>query len=614
MYSRNCSSFLLVLMLIFSGSMHAQQVTVVEDWKDFGPIPKTWKQVGNVQGHWDQADFISTEKGLGILVNPPKPKNGPHLVSDFEHGDIELEFEFMVPKGSNSGVYLQGRYEIQILDSWAKEVVNSGDAGGIYQRFNTETRRTYEGKAPRTNVSKAPGLWQHFRIVFEAPRFNAHGEKVKNAKFVQVFQNGVLIHENVEVTGPTTSAMFEDEKPLGPIMIQGDHGPVAVRNLKYKLYGNPAPEITGLTYRYFKGKFQSLGEFQDSGPTETGELAKINWDLGHGIWDFAYEYNGSLQILEAGNYTFSLSAFGNTSLYLDGKVLIEDAVQFPTEAPRSATVHLEKGAVPIKLIFYKNNYPGRRPQLGLFVEGPGIKSSPLHSPNSYAQHVIQKPFYVDAKEEPVVLRGFLNHHDRKRTHTVGVGDPSGAHFAYDLQLGAPLSVWRGEFLDTSPMWRQRGESQLMVPTGALVELAGGPTIAKLESPQSVWPDSLSSDLLRIQGYVLNRDRRPNFKYVFDEVAVEDRFEPEMGGKLLTRILTYKNLGQSPDFWARILAGGSIEAVGEGLYRVDNGRYYLKLSNPEMPGMTIRETAAGQELMVPLSTSTESQTIQYSLIY
>ncbi|EON79064.1 hypothetical protein ADIS_0481 [Lunatimonas lonarensis] len=604
------ATFLMVFIFLRAASVSAQEVRVISDWKDFGPIPKTWKQVGHVQGHWDQTDFVSTARGTGILVNPPKPKNGPHLVSGFEHGDMELELEFMVPKGSNSGVYLQGRYEIQILDSWGKQIVNSGDAGGIYQRFDLETRRGFEGKAPRMNVSKAPGLWQHFKIVFEAPRFNARGEKIKNAKFVQVFQNGVLIHENVEVTGPTTSALFEDERELGPLMIQGDHGPVAIRNMKYKLFGSPVPEIENLRYDYYKGKFQTLAEYEGKTPEETGSLNKITWDLGHGVLDFAYEYTGSLAIEAAGDYTFSLSTFGRTSLYVNGENLLEDGA----EPSRSKTIHLETGKVPFKLIFYKPNYPGRRPQLGFYVEGPGIKKSPLHDPNSYVEHVIRKPLYVDAIQEPVVLRGFLSHGGRVRTHTVGVGEPIGTHLAYDLQLGAPLQIWRGGFLDTSPMWRQRGESQLMVPTGATVDLAAGPAIAKLPTRESAWPDSLRADLLQIQGYVLNRARRPTFKYVFDQVAVEDYFEPELDGKAISRTLTYKNFGQSQDYWARIIAAENIEAIGDGVYLIDKGAYYVKLANSVLPGSQIRNTALGQELMVPLSTSPEATTIQYSLIY
>ena len=68
-------------------------------------------------------------------------------------------------------------------------------------------------------------------MTFRAPRFNDSGKKTENARFVKVVHNGVVIHEEVEVTGPTRSASFEDEGAWGPLMLQGDHGPVAYRNL-----------------------------------------------------------------------------------------------------------------------------------------------------------------------------------------------------------------------------------------------------------------------------------------------------------------------------------------------------------------------------------------------
>jgi hypothetical protein len=598
------------IVWLLSGGVFAQEVKIIEDWRDFGQIPKSWKQVGGVLADWESNDFVSTSPGTGILVNPPKPKNGPHLVSGFEHGDIELELEYMIPKGSNSGVYLQGRYEVQIFDSWGKANPNSGDAGGIYQRWNSETRQGFEGKAPRMNVSKAPGLWQHLKIVFEAPRFNPEGVKVKNAKFVQVFLNGVLIHENIEVTGPTTSAMFEDEKELGPIMIQGDHGPIAIRKIGYKLFGNPTPQIKDLKYAYYKGKFQSVEEFKGIEPNEKGQLNKITWDLGHGVLDFAYEYSGNLEVPVSGDYTFSLATFGSSSLYVNGQNVLEDQ----NESPRSRTMRLEKGSTSFKLIFYKPNYPGRRPQLGFFIEGPGIKRSPLHDPNSYVEHVIQKPLYVEVMDEPLVLRGFLKHGDQVRTHTVSVGESSGANFVYDLQLGAPLGIWRGGFLDTSPMWRQRGESQLMLPNGAFVELVAGPTIAELDSRNSVWPDSLNSDLLRIQGYFLNRDRRPTFRYTFDQVAVEDFFETELDGKVLARTISYRNAKLSSNFWARIIAAESIADLGGGVYLINQGEYYVKFPDGVPSNAVLRNSPLGQELLIPLSKQDEKSTIKYSLIY
>lgn len=197
-----------------------------------------WQIVGDVR--LDPADatrFVAVE-GKGVATNGREGRT-VHLVSKLEHGDVEAHIEFVVPKGSNSGVYFQGRYEIQILDSWGvpAEKLKYGDCGGIYQRRGDQGG--YEGHAPRENVSLPPGQWQSFDVVFRAPRFDATGRKIANAKFLKVVHNGKLIHENVEVTGPTRAAMFNDEKPTGPLMLQGDHGPVAYRNLRIRAVKHP---------------------------------------------------------------------------------------------------------------------------------------------------------------------------------------------------------------------------------------------------------------------------------------------------------------------------------------------------------------------------------------
>jgi hypothetical protein len=173
--------------------------------------------------------MLASRPGTGVLVNGPTGRTG-NLLSRLEHGDVEAHVEFMVSQGSNSGVYFQGRYEIQILDSWKVEHPKYGDCGGIYERWGE--KGGYEGHAPKVNASRAPGQWQTFDVVFRAPRFDAGGKKTANAKFVKVIHNGKVIHENVEVTGPTRGAAAGDEKPAGPLLIQGDHGPVAYRNLR----------------------------------------------------------------------------------------------------------------------------------------------------------------------------------------------------------------------------------------------------------------------------------------------------------------------------------------------------------------------------------------------
>jgi hypothetical protein len=112
----------------------------------------------------------------------------------------------------------------------------SGDCGGIYQRWdeNRQGEKGYEGTPPPVNACKEPGEWQTLFIKFKAPRFNDIGEKTSNALFEKVVLNGITLHENVEVTGPTRSSLDEKEEPLGHLMLQGDHGPVAYRNIKFK--------------------------------------------------------------------------------------------------------------------------------------------------------------------------------------------------------------------------------------------------------------------------------------------------------------------------------------------------------------------------------------------
>lgn len=195
-----------------------------------------WIVVGRVGQDPAAPQNLLLGEGPGKLVNGLNGQTS-NLISVAEHGDVELHLEFIVPEGSNSGVYLQGRYEVQILDSWQQYQPTYADCGGIYQRW--ENGRGFEGKAPRVNASLPSGSWQRFDIAFRAPRFDPSGRKIENARFVQVVHNGVIIHENVEVTGPTRAAEFTDERPTGPLMLQGDHGPVAFQNMLLKYVNIP---------------------------------------------------------------------------------------------------------------------------------------------------------------------------------------------------------------------------------------------------------------------------------------------------------------------------------------------------------------------------------------
>ena len=190
-----------------------------------------WRLVQSAKLTLNKPNIFTLVPGKGILVNGIHGKT-ENLLSNFQHGDVQAAIEYMVPKGSNSGVYFQGRYELQIFDSFGKKSVTSKDNGGIYER--EVEGKSVGGNAPIINASKPPGEWQKFIVVFRAPRFDVDGNKLENAKFVKVIHNGQLIHKDIEVGGPTKGARYNDEKSIGPLMLQGDHGPVAYRRIIFK--------------------------------------------------------------------------------------------------------------------------------------------------------------------------------------------------------------------------------------------------------------------------------------------------------------------------------------------------------------------------------------------
>ena len=138
-------------------------------------------------------------------------------------GTVHIEVELMVPQGSNSGIYVMGEYEVQVLDSYGKadKDLTAGDIGAVYS-----------AAVPRKNAAKKPGEWQKFVIDFQAPAFDGAGKKTANGKFLKVELNGVVLHENLEIKGPTPGGLTGQEHAEGPLMFQGNHGPVAYRNVK----------------------------------------------------------------------------------------------------------------------------------------------------------------------------------------------------------------------------------------------------------------------------------------------------------------------------------------------------------------------------------------------
>jgi len=175
-----------------------------------------WFDTTNGPARWKVEDGVATINGTGYI----------HTRQLF--GDCQLHVEWATPeeiKGDgqgrdNSGIILQGRYEIQVLDSYTNTTYFNGQAGAVYGQY-----------APLVNVCRPPGQWQTYDIIYHAPRFADDGA-VRVPARVTVLQNGVLVQDNVEILGVTGYPPKYTRHNLKEPLVLQDHGnPVRYRNI-----------------------------------------------------------------------------------------------------------------------------------------------------------------------------------------------------------------------------------------------------------------------------------------------------------------------------------------------------------------------------------------------
>ena len=178
---------------------------------------------GSDLSQWSNADDWKVEDGVAIVGKGP-------ITSKREFGDCQVHIEWSAPtpaKGSgqgrgNSGVFLMGKYEVQVLDSYENETYFDGQAGAIYKQT-----------PPAANAMRPPGEWNTYDIYWTAPRF-ALGGDLESPAYITVVHNGVLILNHFELKGETPfnrPPSYTAHPPRGPIMLQ-DHGnPLRFRNI-----------------------------------------------------------------------------------------------------------------------------------------------------------------------------------------------------------------------------------------------------------------------------------------------------------------------------------------------------------------------------------------------
>ncbi|MGJ8697639.1 MAG: 3-keto-disaccharide hydrolase [Verrucomicrobiaceae bacterium] len=216
---------MLRLLLILALTLNAHAL----NWEKIFKPQAGWQTSTTADPDGKALKIITGEKPF-FITNALNPKKAGYLQTAEQFGDCTVEAEFLIPQGSNSGIYLQGRYEIQILDSHGKDKPTDGDMGAVYHRWDDKrTPKGFEGHAPKVNAAQPAGQWQKLLIKFRAPRFNKDGTLLEKPRFLSVHLNGQLVQQNVTLHGPTRSAQRSGFTATDHHFIQGDHGPIAFR-------------------------------------------------------------------------------------------------------------------------------------------------------------------------------------------------------------------------------------------------------------------------------------------------------------------------------------------------------------------------------------------------
>jgi hypothetical protein len=320
--------------------------------------------------------------------------------------------------------------------------------------------------------------------------------------------------------------------------------------------------------------------------------------------NFGVKYIGKISIPEADKYTFTATHGGNTQMKINGQEIFKDGWAASNPAGRQATIELAAGSVDFELYYWKTD-GWLQPSLGLYAESGTIRKHPLHLASSSMVATPVPQITVAATAEPVILRSFMdiqeNDKSKRIVHSVSVGQKENVHYSYDIDNGSVFQVWRGRFLNTAPMWNDRGDGTSK-PLGSILSLSNTPVIQQLATPETAWGSTDAS--YRPRGYDLDDNGQPTFNFDLYGTTITDKTTANADGKYLTRELQSKfSLSNT---YARLATNKTIVKNTDGTFTVGDGDYYIKLNEGTA---NIRTSNGNQELIAPLNGK-----LSYSIIW
>ncbi|MEZ5041659.1 MAG: family 16 glycoside hydrolase [Saprospiraceae bacterium] len=560
----------------------------LNDLSAFAQPTATWEIKAAAFGELQKPFDLQAKAGAGVLVNANAANTATQLSTTMQHGDLEMELDFLLPQNGQALILLQGRYAIQLQDTWQKNENTCGMLLGNAEASNQ--------LAP-VNACRAPGLWQHLRFYFQAPRFDSNGTKTSPAKILYLSLNDYTLFSEIELLTVSTGATDAAEVAEGPLVFSTLAGPIAFQNIKYKAYSLQRLQLENIQYKMYRGNWDKLPSLDTLPVAESGTRENLSVELESQADKYALAFSADLNVPIDGQYLFETHIDDGGDLLIDGKLVVHNDGE-PGYGVERSLVNLTAGIHPMTMTYYQDVW-GKT--LLIYYEGPGIYRQTLGAPEMVKRGRERKPLVVNPTDGPELIRGFVNYKGVKRNFPISVGSPLGIHYSYDLEEGTLLQAWRGDFADVTEMWVGRGESQLLVPGNASTQMSAGVPIAQLSGPSAPWPAQLPDDFA-VEGYDLDTEGYPLFRYRLKDAVFTDQILPTPEGYLERSIKLVE--GEMPgDSYFR-LAEGKIEALESGWFRVD-GSYYIDVEGSETTGLD-----KGQ-LLVPLA---GKSAIRYTLIW
>jgi hypothetical protein len=269
------------------------------------------------------------------------------------------------------------------------------------------------------------------------------------------------------------------------------------------------------------------------------------------------------------------------------------------------TLDLPAGETPFELLYNKTQDWGNR-SIAIGLSGPGIREYFLGDPTTGFNQNNADPILLDAPVN-TILRSFMDIPGGTRiTHAVNVGSRDDVHYTYDLDRGSIVQVWRGGFLDATPMWYSRGDGSSR-PRG-MVQRFGKPsfTVCRLASPDAPWIEDTAGMNFFSKGYRVDKSDVPVFRYMISDATVEDAIKVMENGQGIQRNLTVQN---GSGFYAKLAEGNSITALPDGIYVIDDKAYYLQINNAGDGKAAIRDSNGRKQLVIPVQNQ-----LSYSILF